>query len=130
MADQLLHVELVAADRTVWSGDASFILARTTEGEIGIMPNHAPVLSVMVEGVVEVVTEDSERWAAAVDAGFLSVADNRVSILSESVDLAKDIDLGQARRDLEEAQAAADSDEHSAVVRRAEARVRAAEKTG
>ncbi len=130
MADQMLHVELVAADRTVWSGDASFILARTTEGEIGIMPNHAPVLSVMVEGVVEVVTDDSERWAAAVDAGFLSVAHNRVSILSESVDLAKDIDLGQARRDLEEAQAAADSDEHSAAVRRAEARVRAAEKTG
>jgi F-type H+-transporting ATPase subunit epsilon len=129
VADQLLHVELVAADRTVWSGDASFILARTTEGEIGIMPNHAPVLSVMVEGVVEVVTEDGERWAAAVDAGFLSVADNRVSILSESVDLAKDIDLGQAKRDLEEAQAA-DSDEHSAVVRRAEARVRAVEKTG
>jgi F-type H+-transporting ATPase subunit epsilon len=130
VADQLLHVELVAADRTVWSGDASFILARTTEGEIGIMPNHAPVLSVMVEGVVEVVTEDGERWAAAVDAGFLSVADNRVSILSESVDLAKDIDLGQAKRDLEEAQAEADSDEHSAVVRRAEARVRAVEKTG
>jgi F-type H+-transporting ATPase subunit epsilon len=130
VADQLLHVELVAADRTVWSGDASFILARTTEGEIGIMPNHAPVLSVMVEGVVEVVTDDSERWAAAVDAGFLSVAHNRVSILSESVDLAKDIDLGQAKRDLEEAQAAADSDEHSAAVRRAEARVHAAEKTG
>ena len=127
MADQL-HVELVAADRTVWSGDASFILARTTEGDIGIMPNHAPVLSVMVAGVVEVVTDDSERWAAAVDAGFLSVADNRVSILSESVDLAKDIDLEQAKRDLEEAQAVPDSDEHSGAVRRAEARVRAAEK--
>jgi F-type H+-transporting ATPase subunit epsilon len=128
VADQL-HVELVAADRTVWSGDASFILARTTEGDIGIMPNHAPVLSVMVEGVVEVVTDDGERWAAAVDAGFLSVADNRVSILSESVDLAKEIDLEQARRDLEEAQAAAE-DEQSDAVRRAEARVRAAEKTG
>jgi F-type H+-transporting ATPase subunit epsilon len=127
MADQL-HVELVAADRTVWSGDASFILARTTEGDIGIMPNHAPVLSVMVAGVVEVVTDDSERWAAAVDAGFLSVADNRVSILSESVDLAKDIDLEQAKRDLVEARAVPDSDEHSGAVRRAEARVRAAEK--
>lgn len=127
MADQL-HVELVAADRTVWSGDASFILARTTEGDIGIMPNHAPVLSVMVAGVVEVVTDDSERWAAAVDAGFLSVADNRVSILSESVDLAKDIDLEQAKRDLEGARAVPDSDEHSGAVRRAAARVRAAEK--
>jgi F-type H+-transporting ATPase subunit epsilon len=129
VADQL-HLELVAADRTVWSGDATFVLARTTEGEIGIMPNHAPVLSVMVEGVVEVVSDDNERWAAAVDSGFLSVANNRVSILSESVDLAGDIDLEQAKRDLEEAQAAAGSDEHSVDVRRAEARVRAAEKAG
>ena len=129
MADPL-HVELVAADRTVWSGEATFILARTTDGEIGIMPNHAPVLSVMVAGVIEVVTEDGDRWAAAVDAGFLSVANNRVSILSESVDLARDIDLAQARRDLEEAQAAAESHEGREAVRRAEARVRAAEKTG
>jgi F-type H+-transporting ATPase subunit epsilon len=129
VADQL-HVELVAADRTVWSGDATFVLARTTEGDIGIMPNHAPVLSVMVEGVVEVVSDDGERWAAAVDAGFLSVANNRVSILSESVDLARDINIEQARRNLEEAQAAAGSDEHSEPVRRAEARVRAAEKAG
>jgi F-type H+-transporting ATPase subunit epsilon len=125
-----LHVELVAADRTVWSGEATFILARTTDGEIGIMPNHAPVLSVMVAGAIEVVTEDGDRWAAAVDSGFLSVANNRVSILSESVDLARDIDLAQARRDLERAQSAAESDGGPEVVRRAEARVRAAEKTG
>jgi F-type H+-transporting ATPase subunit epsilon len=129
VADQL-HVELVAADRTVWSGDATFVLARTTEGDIGIMPNHAPVLSVMVEGVVEVVSDDGERWAAAVDAGFLSVANNRVSILSESVDLATDINIEQARRNLEEAQAAAGSDEQAEPVRRAEARVRAVEKAG
>jgi F-type H+-transporting ATPase subunit epsilon len=125
-----LHVELVAADRTVWSGEATFILARTTDGEIGILPNHAPVLSVMVAGVIEVVTQDGDRWAAAVDSGFLSVANNRVSILSESVDLARDIDVARARRHLEEAQAAADSDEGAEAVRRAEARVRAAEKTG
>jgi F-type H+-transporting ATPase subunit epsilon len=125
-----LHVELVAADRTVWSGEATFILARTTDGEIGIMPNHAPVLSVMVAGAIEVVTEDGDRWAAAVDSGFLSVANNRVSILSESVDLARDIDLAQARRDLEQAQSAAESDGGPEAVRRAEARVRAAEKTG
>jgi F-type H+-transporting ATPase subunit epsilon len=125
-----LHVELVAADRTVWSGEATFILARTTDGEIGILPNHAPVLSVMVEGVIEVVSADGDRWAAAVEAGFLSVANNRVSILSESADLASEINLEQAKRDLEEAQAAADSDERSRAVLRAEAWVRAAEKAG
>ncbi|MGH3497578.1 MAG: F0F1 ATP synthase subunit epsilon [Nocardioidaceae bacterium] len=130
MAD-LLHLELVAADRVVWSGDATFVAARTTDGDIGVLPNHAPVLSVMVDGVVEVVTESDERWSAAVDRGFLSVANNRVSILSETVELASDIDVEQARQQLDEAEAADDgedeSDAKAEAVRWAQARVRAAE---
>ena len=47
MADKLMHVELVAADRLVWSGEASMVIARTTEGDVGILPNHAPMLSLM-----------------------------------------------------------------------------------
>jgi F-type H+-transporting ATPase subunit epsilon len=79
MADSLLHVELVAADRVVWSGQASMVIARTTEGDVGILPGHAPVLSVIIEGVVDVQTPEGETWVAAVDAGFLSVAPDRVS---------------------------------------------------
>ena len=54
MSDDLLHVEVVSADRVVWSGEATRVIARTTEGDVGILPNHAPLLSLMVHGVVDV----------------------------------------------------------------------------
>jgi F-type H+-transporting ATPase subunit epsilon len=85
----------------------------------------------MVDGVVDVTTPDGETWIAAVDAGFLSVAGNRISILSEHAEMAHDIDLEKARHDLERAQEAGErSDEAAEAAARAwaQARVRAAEK--
>ena len=129
MSDDVLNVELVAADRLVWSVQAQRVIARTTEGDVGIMPNHAPVLSILVDGVVDVLTTDDETWVAAVDSGFISVANNRVSILSDNAEMAHDIDLEQARQELARAQDAGGSDDHAeAAVRRAEARIRAAER--
>ena len=128
MADQNLQVELVAADRLVWSGEATMVIARTTEGDIGILPNHAPTLSLLVDGVVDVQTVEGESWVAAVSAGFLSVANNRISILAEYAEMSHDIDLEKARQDLERAQAAGEDDDAAQeAVRRAEARIRAAE---
>jgi len=125
----LLQVELVAADRVVWSGEATMVIARTTEGDVGILPNHAPMLSLLVDGVVDIQTTEGETWVAAVDAGFLSVAHNRVSILSEHAEMAHDIDFEKARHELERAKAAGeDGDGASEAVRRAEARIRAVEK--
>ncbi len=129
MSDDLLQVELVAADRLVWSGEAKMVVARTTEGDVGILPNHAPMLSLMVDGVVDVQTGDGETWIAAVDAGFLSVAHNRISILSEHAEMSHEIDLEKARQDLERAQASGEnSDDAKEAVRRAEARIRAVER--
>lgn len=131
MADSLLHVELVAADRLVWSGEATMVIARTTEGDIGILPNHSPLLSMIVEGVVDVQTEAGETWVAAVDAGFISVADNRVSILSERAEMSHEINLEKARQDLERARAAGEDNVDAAeAVRQAEARIRAVERAG
>jgi F-type H+-transporting ATPase subunit epsilon len=127
MAEDQLQVELVAADRTVWSGQATMIIARTTEGDVGVLRNHAPMLSLLVDGVVEVKPVDGDDFAAAVDGGFLSVAHNRVSILSEHATLAHEIDVEQARADLEAAQAE-EGDEAEERARRAEARIRAAER--
>jgi len=125
----LLHVELVAADRTVWSGEATMVIARTTEGDIGVLPNHAPTLSLMVDGVVEVNTEEGEVWVAAVDDGFLSVAENRVSVLSEHAEMSHEINLEKARQDLERAQTTGEHEEEAAeAVRRAQARIRAVER--
>lgn len=130
MADVNLQVELVAADRVVWSGEASMVIARTVDGDIGLLPNHAPMLAVLVPGTVEVRTADSdEYWVAVVDGGFLSVADNRVSILSEHAEMSHDIDLEKAKHDLERAHAAGEHDEeHQEAVRLAQARIRAVEK--
>lgn len=128
MADQL-QVELVSADRLVWSGEATMVVAKTAEGDVGILRNHAPLLSVMVEGAIEIQT-DGDTVYAAVDAGFLSMANNRVSILTEHAELADDIDVEAARAELEKHQGADEDDEEAAAaVRRAEARIRTAEKS-
>ena len=69
MSDDTLQVELVAADRLVWSGEAKVVNARTAGGEIGILANHMPVLSLLEAGVVEIETADGETHLAAVDDG-------------------------------------------------------------
>lgn len=131
MAEALLQVELVSADRVVWSGEASMVIARTSEGDVGVLVGHAPMLAVLVEGVVEVRADGDEVWVAAVDAGFLSVADDRVSILAERAEMSHEIDLERARHDLERAQSEGEDDEEALeAVRRAEARVRAVERAG
>ena len=129
MSDDTLHVELVAADRLVWSGEAKVVNTRTAGGEIGILPNHMPVLSLLEAGVVEIETADGETWLAAVDEGFLSVAGNRVSILAGRADLASDIDAGEVRAELDRTRGSASHDHHTqAELRRLEARLHAAER--
>ena len=127
MADDQLQVELVAADRTVWSGQASMVVAKTAEGDIGILRDHMPVLSLLVDGVVEITPVDGDKVFGAVDGGFLSVANNRVSILSQFAQLADEIDVDAVRAELESAQADSDAEDSADRVRRAEARLRAAE---
>ncbi|MBA2558550.1 MAG: F0F1 ATP synthase subunit epsilon [Propionibacteriales bacterium] len=129
MADNL-QVDLVAADRVVWSGEASMVVARTTDGEVGILKDHAPVLSVLVQSGVELETADNGRLYAVVDGGFLSVANNKVSILSSYAQLADEIDVAEARRALEEARSSGDDGpERENEIRLAEARVWVAEKS-
>ena len=79
-----LNVELVAADRKVWSGEASMVRARSTEGEIGIMPGHTPLLGVLIEGDVIIHATDGDQ-TASIDGGFLSVDHDNVTIVAETV---------------------------------------------
>lgn len=114
-----ISVELVAVERRLWSGQATFVVAQTTEGEIGLMPGHEPVLGQLVEGgIVKIETTDGETVHAAVHGGFLSVTHERVSVLAESAELAEEIDIEAAR--------AALSGEDEAERARASARLRAA----
>ncbi|HEY8721324.1 F0F1 ATP synthase subunit epsilon [Pengzhenrongella sp.] len=84
----VLNVELVAADRKVWSGEASSVIAPSTEGEIGILPGHEPLLAVLREGQVRVTPVTGEKFEGTVDGGFLSVDSNRVTIVADSVTVA------------------------------------------
>ena len=129
MADALT-VELVAADRTVWSGEATMVIAKTVDGDIGVLRGHAPVLSLLTEAIVEITAEDGHTVLAVADGGFLSVANDRVSILSARAELSSEVDVSQARADLEEARAGhfAEGDETQRRIRMAEARIRVAER--
>lgn len=125
-----LHVELVAADRTVWSGEAAMVIARTVEGDMGVLAGHQPALSLLTDAVVEVqVAESDDVIVAAVDGGFLSVANDRVSVLSERIELGEEIHVDAVKAELEEARSLIGAtDEAEQRVRRAEARIRAVER--
>jgi F-type H+-transporting ATPase subunit epsilon len=118
----------VAVERKIWSGEARMVIARTTEGELGILPNHSPVLSLMVHGFVDIRSSDGETHIAAVDTGFISVAANRVSILASRAMLSSDIELDKARSDLEgQPEPGEDDDDEAGERAWLEAQVRAAE---
>ncbi len=83
MAKQL-HVDLVSVDEKVWSGEADMLVARTTEGELGVLPGHAPLLGQLAEpGEVRVKRAEGEL-AYEVSGGFLSVTNEGVTVLAES----------------------------------------------
>jgi F-type H+-transporting ATPase subunit epsilon len=126
-----LSVDIVAADRMVWSGEATIVLTRTVAGEIGILANHAPILSVIVPGTVEIRTPEGAYHVFAVDTGFISVAKNHISILAEFAESADEVDVNRAQADLDAARSGgegADEADQRGAIARAEARLRAAEK--
>lgn len=122
-----LHVELVSAEREIWSGEAREVLAKTLDGEIGVLPQHAPVLGTLVDGgLVRVLDNDrAELVRAAVDGGFISVANDRVSILAETAELADEIDPAAAREAYDRARSS-EAEDAPSEVERARARLRAA----
>jgi F-type H+-transporting ATPase subunit epsilon len=121
-----LTVSLVAPDREIWSGAAKFVVARTTEGEIGILPDHEPLLALLSEGaVVQIEAIDGQKIVAAVHGGFLSVDSNIVKVLAQVSELGSDVDVTRAKAALEKARLTQDS-KAAAAGRRAEARLKAA----
>ena len=100
MAD--LNVEIVAVDRKIWSGQATFIFTRTTVGEIGILPRHIPLVAQLVDdAMVRVEREGDDDLRIAVDGGFISVTEEGVTILAESAEFESEIDEHSAKEDAE-----------------------------
>jgi F-type H+-transporting ATPase subunit epsilon len=121
-----MQVELVSVERPIWSGEATGVYARTTEGEIGILPGHSPLLGALAPGwLVRIQQADGVEQRVAVHGGFLSVRSDGVSVLAELAESADEIDVARAREALQ--QAGDRQDEESVAARhRAMARLRAA----
>ena len=131
-----LHVELLMPDRSLWSGEAGMVIAKTIDGDVGILSGRAPVFGILSPGsmvrIQPLAVEEEGSGAevrAAVRDGFLSVNDDRVSILTSVGLLAGDVDVSSAHADLDAATAEAGSPaaaEESVEVKYARARLRAA----
>src|SRR3954447_13808435 len=121
-----MQVELVSVERPLWSGEATAVFARTIEGEIGILPGHAPLLGALAPGwLVRIQQADGVEQRVAVHGGFLSVRPDGVSVLAEMAENAEEIDVARAREALQ--RAGDGSDEETVDARnRALARLRAA----
>ncbi|TYP85898.1 F0F1 ATP synthase subunit epsilon [Blastococcus xanthinilyticus] len=125
-----LQVELVAVERKIWSGEATSVIARTTEGELGVLPGHTPLLGQLADGgVVTIHTDSGEDLVVAAHGGFLSVTERGVSILAETAEISSEIDVPRAREALSRAEGEGDSPEAQAAARRAQSRLRAAGET-
>jgi F-type H+-transporting ATPase subunit epsilon len=126
-----LAVHVVTPEREVWSGDATLVVARGVEGEVGIMAQHAPLLIRLAIGPLTV-RREGEDLLAAVDGGFLHVTtegqDTRVDVLATSVTLAAEIDPAaeqQRKADAESRLASARDDAEAATdLAKAQARLR------
>jgi F-type H+-transporting ATPase subunit epsilon len=109
-----VRVELVAPDGEVWSGRARMVIAKTIDGDIGILTGHPPVLGILAEGsLVRILDAEEEAGdqtevLAAVSSGFLAVRDDRVSILARQAQVGSQVDTAAARSQLDAALAAAE----------------------
>ena len=137
-----LHVEVVVADRELWAGEASMVIAKTLEGDIGVLTGHPPVLGILAEGslvrILDPQGDQDGRGAdgaeaggevtAAVSGGFLSVADDRISILAVDAQLGREVDKSAARSSLDSAlsDAGPSQGEEPAEAKYARAQLRAA----
>ncbi|MEL4357890.1 MULTISPECIES: F0F1 ATP synthase subunit epsilon [unclassified Luteococcus] len=100
MADPM-SVEVVSADRKVWEGTATNVIVRTTEGDIGILPNHEPLLAALVPCAAEIVTGDGRREIVALDGGFISVAQNQVNLVAQKASLYDEISTEEAQMEVD-----------------------------
>jgi F-type H+-transporting ATPase subunit epsilon len=127
-----LHVALVVPEGEIWAGDAQRVIAKTLDGDVGVLTGHTPVLGILAEGsVVRILPEDGQgaggEMLVAVGGGFLSVADDRVSVLARQAQLGTEVDRAGAQASLDAAtEAAGPGSEETADVRYFRALLRAA----
>jgi len=124
-----MEVELVSPERILWTGEAEMVIARTTEGDIAFLANHAPFIGALGIGTVTIEEPGGKQTKIAVHGGFVEVSHNKVTLLSDVAELASDIDVARAREAKERAEAALRQEhdvETEAALRRATVRLEVA----
>jgi F-type H+-transporting ATPase subunit epsilon len=124
-----LRLEIVTAERVVYSEEIDILVAPGIDGELGILPSHAPLLTVLKPGEIRV-TKDGEDIYMVVSGGFLEVLGTKATILADTAEDADDIDIDRAETALQRAQeyveaapAEMDLERALASMRRSQARV-------
>ena len=97
MADQLLKLEIVAPDHQALSIEASSVVVRSPEGELGFLPNHIALISALVPQIVRYKDEAGHEDRIFVSGGFVEVNNNHVVILTPAAEKADEIDFERAR---------------------------------
>ncbi len=93
-----LEVDVVAADRRVWRGDAQMVSAPAADGDIGILPGHTPLLAILKAGEVRITATDGATRSVRVDEGFLSVDDDKVTVVVHAAtEIGADAGRGRGR---------------------------------
>jgi F-type H+-transporting ATPase subunit epsilon len=129
-----IRVDIVTAERLVFSQDADIVMVPGVEGEMGILPHHEPIMTMIKPGEV-LVRKGTEEYSMAVSGGFLEVTPDRITILADAAERADEIDIARAEAAKKRAEekltnrtAETDAANAEASLRRALARIKVAEK--
>lgn len=129
-----IRLEVVTAEKLVLSDEVDVIIAPAVDGQISILPRHAPLLTLLQPGELKIRKGETE-YSLAVSGGFIEIEPNRVTVLADTAERAEEIDIQRAQAALERAQAAlanqttghgGDLTSALAAIRRSQARVRVA----
>lgn len=95
MADKKMELEIMSPDRKFYTGEVSMVEFNTTEGYIGVYPEHIPLAVILSPGVL-VIHEDSEEKKAALHSGFAKITKDKVTIFAEIAEWPDEIDFNRA----------------------------------
>jgi len=99
-----MTVEVVTPERVVYSGQAQMVIARGVQGDLGILPNHMPMVTPLKTAPVQIKVEGDQTLRMAVSGGFMEVRGDKVTILAETAELPGDIDVERAKAAKERAE--------------------------
>lgn len=85
---KLFQVDVVSPEATVWSGMATIVIAKTADGELGVMADHEPLMGSLATGAVIIQAESGERTTVGVHGGFIQVLDNQVTLITDRAEVA------------------------------------------